>query len=75
MVICVICSVSPFFGKEKSMRRALMLLVGLLASCAFAGYDMRSYVQKSVKADTGFEVGTLQYIWDKYNKWNGSPPG
>ena len=29
----------------------------------------------SVKVDTGFETETLQYIWDKYQNWNGSPAG
>ena len=36
---------------------------------------IEDFAQHTVKADTGYESETLQYIWDKYNAWNGSAPG
>ena len=58
-----------------AMRHAtLALLVHVpVAPCVHAGYDMRQFAHKGVKEDTGFEVATIQYIWDKYHNWNGSP--
>ena len=36
---------------------------------------IEDFAQHTVKADTNFEPETLQYIWDKYNSWNGSSRG
>jgi hypothetical protein len=33
------------------------------------------FATTSVKIDTNYSVETLDYIWNKYNAWNGSPPG
>ena len=33
------------------------------------------FAQTNIEADTGFAASTVQYIWDKYNAWNGSVPG
>ena len=49
-------------------------LLFIVAPCT-AFLSIERFVQHSVKVDTGFETGTLQYIWDKYHNWNGSPPG
>ena len=37
--------------------------------------DISLFIQQSVKFDTGFHACTLQYIWDRYNAFGGSPPG
>ena len=36
---------------------------------------MEKFAYRDVKTDTGFEVATIQHIWDKYNSWLGSPRG
>ena len=50
-------------------------LLFLLADAAIAPYNMERFASTTVKIDTGFEVDTIQYIWDKYNAIHGSPVG
>jgi hypothetical protein len=40
-----------------------------------APFAFSRFAYTSVKTDTGFEEGTITHLWNKYNAWNGSPPG
>ena len=34
-------------------------------------HDLRQFQIVEAKADTGFELRTLQHIYNKYHNWNG----
>ena len=51
------------------------LILLMVDAAVVAPYNMARFASTTVKTDTGFEVDTIQYIWDKYNAIHGTPVG